>query len=145
MRFGSSLPVSPFSFKSDKEFFNMSRNKSGQEKAPGETLCRKEFIVVSVNVDVETYLSMRAPRVCLSVHEGVCVGMCLCARAVMGVGRGQAAPCQGQGMEWVMEGSCKSVPRGNNQCLEEGGPCANLLVVYFPSPSLFLFISNWAQ
>lgn len=63
-------------------------------------MCRKEFIVVSVNVDVETYLGVRAPHVCLSVHEGVCVGMCLCARAVMGVGRGQVAPCQGQGMGW---------------------------------------------
>ena len=60
----------------------------GKRKPLGR-LCRKEFIVVSVNVDVETYLSMRTPRVCLSVHEGVCVGMCLCARAVMGVGRGQ--------------------------------------------------------
>jgi len=69
----------------------------GKRKPLGR-LCRKEFIVVSVNVDVETYLSMRTPRVCLSVHEGVCVGMCLCARAVMGVGRGQAAPYQGQGM-----------------------------------------------
>ena len=47
--------------------------------------------------------------------------MCMCSD---GVGRGQAAPCQGQGMggessegtwEWVMEGSCKSPPRGSNK------------------------------
>ena len=34
MRFGSSLPVSPFSFKSNKEFCNMSRNKSGFRESP---------------------------------------------------------------------------------------------------------------
>ena len=94
------------------------------------------------------------PRVCLSVHEGVCAGVCLCAHAVMGVGRGRQHRVRGRAWDgesregtwgWVMEGSCKSVPRGNNQCLEEGGPCAHLLVVYFPSPRLFLFISNWAQ
>lgn len=92
---------------------------------------------MSVNVDVEPYLGREAPRVCLSVHKGVCAGMCLCAHAVTGVGRGRQ-PCQGQGMGWRIKrrylgmgdgGSCKSVPRGNNQCLEEGGPCAHLLVV----------------
>lgn len=68
MRFGSSSPVAPFSFKSDDEFQNTPQNKCEN------TSCRKEFKAVSAaNVDVATHLGVRAPRVCLSVHECVCV------------------------------------------------------------------------
>lgn len=77
---------------------------------------------MSVNVDVETHLGVRAPRASLSVRKCVCE--CVCTCAMMGVGRGQAAPCQGQGMAgesgegtwgWVMGCWCKSVPRANSR------------------------------
>lgn len=54
---------------------------------------------MSVNVDVEIYLGVRAPRVCLSMHEGVCAGVCFCAHAVMGWAGGRRHLVRGRAWE----------------------------------------------
>lgn len=97
-------------------------------------------MVVSVDVDVEPYLGVRAPRVCLSVHEGVCAGMCLCAHAVTGVGRGRQHRVRGRAWDgesregtwgWVMEAAA-------SLCL---GVTTSVWRKVGPVPTSWLFIS----